>query len=372
MWSLLVGAVLALNGPGRGWPRAPRVVQTERQTTRGDLEPAEPSRSKCPVTAPVVPETRVCIWEMHTYVEIPVCKYWARVTFDGERMTSSRQKRRELVDKVADETLGCFCEQTGRTQVVRSAEWVGSYGRVDWNVPGSLFALDAQPAQSSRRSACDPGGRLLKTLPMHPTCAWGVVQDLSMRYSTGHRVSGAEGNVLGGILNTAAKNVTQTGKSLWAWATAGVQGKLVATSVAESIAWDEVLSTDCSNSRPSHEVLDPTMCVGKVCWNFVRDFRDLWCSWWKADALANSCSLADGACCAEIAENHKAILEAEAAHHHAVLGHLRMDRFRRLRAVQLASETQDLDLEIVEREMEGLLQQEEGLGAEPWYVGRRQ
>lgn len=303
---------------------------------------AERGAPLCPANANAPEPARVCLWEMHTYVEMPVCEPFA-YTSDAhhgqsyEEQQLSMAKRRQVVDGIIP-TLGCFCQQTGTWLEDRG--WSGYWGKVDWNVPGSHFSLDvAHPYTSGRSEPCQPEGKLLAELPMHPICSWGVVRDLSSRYSTGLRLSDqggkTAGKVLRPILGTAAKDTVQTLKTLWAVGKSVARGVVdseadVRVAVAEGIDWNSLLNADCRNDRSSRDVLTPK-CVGKVCWNFVRDFRDLWCSWWKTDALARNCDTRDGACCSSIADAHQLWLEAEGSQGSPRrLAELRLERYSRL------------------------------------------
>lgn len=176
---------------------------------------------------------------------------------------------------------------------------------------------------------------MLATMPMHPICAWGVITDLASYYNTGRRQSAAYagGDAVSGILQVAAGSAGQTWRTLTSMVGArlGKEKKDVRSAVAESINWAKLLSTDCKNARSRQQVMAPA-CIGKVCWNMVQDFRDLWCSWWKTDAASHGCSFSNGECCSAIRSEHMRYIKAEfdATNKPKVLADMRVERFKRL------------------------------------------
>jgi hypothetical protein len=199
---------------------------------------------------------------------------------------------------------------------------------------------------------------LLATLPMHPICAWGVITDLASYYNTGRRGSAAyEPKGALEIFKVAAGSMGQTWRTLSSIVGSRVakEKKALATSVAESVDWAKLLSTDCTNARSREQVMAPA-CVGKVCWNMVQDFRDLWCSWWKTDALGKGCSVLNGECCSAIGSEHMAWIAAEfdAKDDPHALAKLRVERLKALiSAYQRQALTEDMRV-LLKRELEVL------------------
>eukprot|EP00928_Gymnodinium_smaydae_P089722 TRINITY_DN73635_c0_g1_i1.p1 TRINITY_DN73635_c0_g1~~TRINITY_DN73635_c0_g1_i1.p1 ORF type:complete len:278 (-),score=36.56 TRINITY_DN73635_c0_g1_i1:68-901(-) len=118
---------------------------------------------------------------------------------------------------------------------------------------------------------------LVEPLKMHPACAWGVALELASAYDTSFR--GRNGSFFGlaGPIRALGRS-TMNPRNLLAAKQASKTDdpQEFATKIANMVRWRRKLSTRCSWPRSRNKILSKEAGSG-VCWNFVIDFRDLWC-----------------------------------------------------------------------------------------------
>ena len=113
-------------------------------------------------------------------------------------------------------------------------------------------------------------------LQMHPKCAWGLLRLLNETYRLPYRHSGGLDAALRAMYPSEIENPENWAKLMAAYAEGG-QGAAMAAA-AHFVDWGRHLSSDCAGARNRSEVLSRST-TGSVCWNFVEDFRDLYCSY---------------------------------------------------------------------------------------------
>eukprot|EP01043_Picozoa_sp_COSAG02_P073674 COSAG02_NODE_14423_length_1269_cov_1.440000_1_plen_273_part_00 len=113
-------------------------------------------------------------------------------------------------------------------------------------------------------------------LQMHPKCAWSLLRLLNETYRLPYRHSGGLDAALRAMYPSEIENPENWAKLVAAYAEGG-QGAAMAAA-ARFVDWGRHLSSDCKGARNRSEVLSRNT-TGSVCWNFVEDFRDLYCSY---------------------------------------------------------------------------------------------
>ena len=111
---------------------------------------------------------------------------------------------------------------------------------------------------------------------MHPKCAWGLLRLLNETYRLPYRHSGGLDAALRAMYPSEIENPENWAKLIAAYAEGGLGAAMAAA--AHFVDWGRHLSSDCEGARNRSEVLSRNT-TGSVCWNFVEDFRDLYCSY---------------------------------------------------------------------------------------------
>ena len=111
-----------------------------------------------------------------------------------------------------------------------------------------------------------------------------------------------------GVLSVLARDISSFGsavrKTVPGLLTEGLTPD-VAVAAADAIDWNDLLN--CEKALSTAEIMEPR-CRGAVCWNQVRDFYHLYCSYWRTDvaAVEKGCSVEREDCCEKVATEHAA------------------------------------------------------------------
>jgi len=149
---------------------------------------------------------------------------------------------------------------------------------IHWNIPGCTEKQCKWPAHPGEVIGPRDG------LPVHPYCAWGIVNEMDGVYKKPFREAG-----LGGVFRALGLQAINPGnwiRAIGSITSGGMQG--LSETAARMVDWDTHLRPDCNNARSRDEILkvnDPIIANGSahytpieaVCWNNIMDFRDLWC-----------------------------------------------------------------------------------------------
>ena len=232
-------------------------------------------------------ETAFCLGNMHSYIELPVCP------------SSSVPKRVDPISVNATTFTSCQ----------------GPYYRVSvhYNIPDAerKFLFD-QKRSSTTCPASDTPIKRIGAVSLHPVCAWGILQDLQAVYENPEmRVSMSVDGTKGlkeGVLSVLARDIFSFGSAIRKTVpTAWKHGLTpdVAIAAADAIDWNDLLN--CETALSTAEFMEPR-CRGAVCWNQVRDFYHLYCSYWRTDvaAVEKGCSVEREDCCEKVATEHAA------------------------------------------------------------------
>lgn len=193
---------------------------------------------------------------MHSWFEVPTCSQ--RPTWNGVAVKPSLK----------------YCGQC--------AEGYKGFAEVHWNIPKCTAHMCLWPASADWANLINIGPK--EGLPVHPTCAWGIVDELKTVYKYPYRAAG-----MGGVtdaLGWQTANPVNWGRVLTGLYSEGGVG--LAKAAAQSVAWGKRLSPDCNGARSKEKILEmppryqkdgkPMVTpISAVCWNNVIDFRDLWC-----------------------------------------------------------------------------------------------
>jgi hypothetical protein len=113
---------------------------------------------------------------------------------------------------------------------------------------------------------------------MHPRCAWGLVNELKTVYNSAFRRVNSVADYMAALTVLGVSGCLKTGAQLLFKTVTGRQrgfGEL-ARDAARNVDWKRRLSPSCWYFQDKDQLLDRTR-RSAVCWNFLADFRDLYC-----------------------------------------------------------------------------------------------
>eukprot|EP00928_Gymnodinium_smaydae_P016123 TRINITY_DN16008_c0_g1_i1.p1 TRINITY_DN16008_c0_g1~~TRINITY_DN16008_c0_g1_i1.p1 ORF type:complete len:482 (-),score=71.23 TRINITY_DN16008_c0_g1_i1:34-1479(-) len=254
------------------------------------------------------PRPQVCLLDMHSFIRLPSCQQDRGARAYAHRLAiSAKQSRESSNNDIERVTSDYSCFLSGETPKLK-------YIDIHWNVPGAFHSLQLEGArgrcEDTRQAGFDGHAlKLLEDVRMHPICGWEVLKDLQSVYNTHFRHSLEDApisSVLSGIhlalsgrMMHKMRQVGQFAKNL-----AGRRWKTMLGDVATGIDWDQFGKCTMKVSRENVLRRDGK---GKVCWNMVKDFYDLYCLLIEeAEALeSGSCDIQEANCCMAIAESRQ-------------------------------------------------------------------